>query len=320
MGGTKTHALLTDQNGQVSAFTYAGPGNWESVGYAGLTAVLQELTNRILKKTDIDLDQIAGVGMGIAGFDWPSQKQAHLDAIAPLGFNCPLSIVNDSILGIIAGTQQGWGISVVSGTGCNCRGLGRDRQKEGRVVGGAGQWSGEAAGGFDILSRAMRAVTFEWNMRGPATSLSCAFLKYTGARNLDELIEGVYLNRYILDPNMVMLVFETARRGDPQAVAVMQWAGKELGELANGVIKQLEIQDENFEVVLIGKIFEGHPLITKSMQRTIHQSAPRSQLVRLLIPPVVGAVLLGMEAAGVASRDRKDLLIRKGEQIINDGN
>ncbi|MBI4731108.1 MAG: ATPase [Chloroflexi bacterium] len=317
VGGTKTHALVADETGRALGFASAGPGNWEAVGYDGLTCALSEVTSEALAQAGLAISQIAGAGMGLAGFDWPSQKQAHLDAIAPLGLASPPIIVNDTVLGIVAGSEDGWGISVVSGTGCNCRGWSKDHQREGRVVGGASHWSGEAAGGFDILARAMRAINFEWTKRGPATALSQAFLRQTGAQNLDDLIEGVYVGRYNFDPAMILLTFEAARQGDPQALDVMRWAGKELGGMAAGVATQLGLQNDTFDVVLIGSIFDGHPLIAESLGDVIHKTSPGAQLVRLNAPPVVGSVLLGMEAAGVGFHDKRQMLIKSTEQFLN---
>jgi N-acetylglucosamine kinase-like BadF-type ATPase len=255
--------------------------------------------------------------MGLAGYDWPSQKQSHLDAIAPLGLNAPIQIVNDAALGIAAGSEEGWGVSVVSGTGCNCRGLSRDHRREGRVVGGASRWSGEAAGGHDILLRAMRAVAFEWTRRGPATALTTAYLQHTGAKDLDDLIEGAYVGRYDFESPLILTVFEIARQGDPAAVEVMRWAGRKLGGMAAGVAHQLGLEEEAFDVVLIGSIYDGHPAIRESMGETIHEIAPRARLVRLSVPPVVGGVLLGMEAAGVDFRSRRQRLIQTTDSLLN---
>jgi N-acetylglucosamine kinase-like BadF-type ATPase len=315
VGGTKTHALVADGTGRALGFAHAGPGNWETVGYDGLTKTLQNVTAGALQMAGLDAKQISGAGMGLAGYDWPSQKQAHLEAIAPLALACPLEIVNDAVLGILAGAEEGWGVSVVSGTGCNCRGLSRDR-REGRLVGGAGYWSGEAAGGFDILLRAMRAVTFEWGKRGPATALTPAFIEHLGAKNLDDLIEGAYVGRFNFDPSLIMLVFETARAGDPQAVDVMRWAGQELGGMALGVINQLDLQKENFDVVLIGSIFDGHPAIRENLGAAIHRAAPGARLTRLEVPPVLGGVLLGMQAAGVDFRALRPRLIETTEEML----
>jgi len=279
VGGTKTHALIADETGQALGFGTGGPGNREAIGYDGLTRALQDVTQQALEMAALRIEQISGAGMGIAGYDWPSQRQEHLDAIAPLGLQAPLKIVNDAVLGILTGSVEGWGISVVSGTGCNCRGWSKDHQREGRVVGGGGYWSGEAAGGFDLLARAMRAITFEWVKRGPATALTPAFLQHTGAKDLDDLIEGVYVGRYGFDPSMIMLIFQVAAQGDPQAQEVMHWAGSELGQMAISVINQLDLQNETFDVVLIGSIFDGSPLLIKSLEQTIQTVAPRAKMI-----------------------------------------
>jgi len=296
IGGTKSHALVTDENGQVIGFGCAGAGNWEAVGYAGLQEVLADITGQALAMAGVERSQIAGAGFGVAGYDWPSQCQPHLNVIGTLGLNCPIELVNDAALGIPAGTQEGWGVSIVAGTGCNGRGWNADRSRQGRAVGGHGHWSDEAAGGHEIMLRAMRAISFEWTRRGPATALTPAFLRKHGAADLDEFVEGVYLDKYTFDVSDIMLVFEIAQQGDPEALDVMRWAGDQLGQIACGVIRQVGLQNEAFEVVQIGSLYDGHVLIGEQMLQTIQKTAPGAQLVRLTVPPVVGAVLLGMEA------------------------
>jgi N-acetylglucosamine kinase-like BadF-type ATPase len=316
-GGTKTHALIADETGKAVGFSESGPGSWEVVGYEGLTRSLSEATSQAMEMARIDRSQISGSGLGLAGYDWPSQRQAHLDALQALKLKSPLGIVNDALLGILAGSQEGWGVSVVSGTGCNCRGWSRDHLQEGRVVGGGSPWSGEAAGGFDILARAVRAVVFEWVKRGPATALTTAFLQHTGAMNLDDLVEGIYLGRYGLDPSLILMVFEIARQGDPQALEVVRWAGDELGMMAVSVISQLNFQEDIFDVVLIGSIFDGHPLMTESMGTTIHRIAPGARLIRLTVPPVVGGVILGMQQAGLDVQPSRQALIETTGKLLS---
>ena len=309
VGGSKTHAVIADETGLALGFGFAGPGSWEGVGYDGLTNTLVNITQQALAMARLDMEQISGAGFGLAGYDWPSQRQAHLDAIRPLKLHCPLEIVNDATLGILAGSAEGWGVSVVSGTGCNCRGWSRDHKREGRMVGGAGYWSGEAAGAYDIVARAMRAVTFEWTKRGPATALTQAFLEKTGARDLDDLVEGTYVGRYFLDSSMVIMVFQVAAQGDQEALDVIRWAGAQLGKMACGVIHQLGLEDEVFDVVLIGSLFDGRPLMAESLRETVQRIAPKARLVRLNVPPVVGGVILGMQKAGFDPRPVREKLV-----------
>lgn len=299
VGGSKSHALIADENGQACGFGAGGPGNWEVVGHEGLAGVLQAITAQALRMAGLRVEQICGAGMGIGGYDWPCQREEHLRTIACIGLQCPIGIANDAALGIWAGAQEGWGVSIVAGSGCNARGISRDRQREGRMVGGHEEWSGEWVGGYGIVGRAMRAVAYEWNCRGPKTALSQAFIERFGAKNLSDLVEGVYLGRYEFGQRDALLVFRIASEGDLAALAVVRAAGKELGEMACGTIKQVGLENEQFDVVLIGSLYDGHPLMEETMRETVRNVAPGARLVRLSAPPVVGGVLFGMNAAGV---------------------
>lgn len=316
-GGTKTHALLLNEKGESLGFGRGGRGNWEGIGLDGLTKTLQTAVSGALAMAGIGVEQISGAGLGLAGYDWPSQRGMILDAIRPIGLACPLEIVNDATLGIYAGTSAGWGVSVVAGTGCNCRGRGKDLRSEGRVAGGGSRWSGEYAGAGDIIARAMRAVTFEWNKRGPDTALSPAFLSLTGARNLDELVEGVYVGRFKLEAAYVFKVFEIAAQGDPEALNVLRWGGRELGEMACGVIRQLGLENEPVEVVLIGSLYNGHPLMAESLKETVRDVAPLAQFIRFEKPPVIGAALLGLEQSlGAEAYHLRERVIETTSNII----
>lgn len=298
VGGSKSHALIADETGQCCGFGSSGPGNWEVVGYEGLTTVLTSITAQALKTAGLGIEQIAGAGMGLAGYDWPCQRAEHLQAIASAGLHCPVEIVNDAGLGIWAGTEEGWGISIVAGSGCNARGISRDHQREGRMVGGHDHWSGEWVGGYGIVYQAMRAIAYEWNCRGPKTALSQVFMERFGAKDLMDLVEGVYLERYTFNQHDALLVFRTAEAGDPAAMEVVRAAGRELGGMACGTIRQVGLEDEQFDVVLIGSLHDGHPLMDETMRETIQAVAPGARLVRLSVPPVVGGVMLGMNTAG----------------------
>lgn len=318
-GGTKTQALLADASGRAIGLGRCGAGNWEAVGFDGFAAAVQESTFQACHMAGITPSQIGIMGMGLAGFDWGFQQALLLDALKPLEFEAEVHLVNDTTLGLLAGASQGWGVSVVAGTGCNCRGWNRNKTREGRVAGGGSRWSGEYAGGIDIVLRAMRAVTFEWNQRGGKTALSALFLQQTGAKTLDELVEGVYFQRYetLLDGDFVIKIFQVAHQGDPAALEIMRWAGDELGQLACGVIRQCQMENEPVEVILIGSLHDGHPLMTESLMARVHQVCPQATGKRLSVPPVTGGVLLAMEHVyGQMVYDQRDLLMHSTAELI----
>ncbi|MGW8226342.1 MAG: N-acetylglucosamine kinase [Anaerolineales bacterium] len=298
IGSSKTQVLIADENGQRAGAGLAGPGNHQTVGYEGMHSALQEGVSQALSEARVSVGEIHGSGFGISGYDWPSDEPMMLKTISRLKLDSPLEIQNDAVLGLVAGADQGWGIAVVSGTGCNCWGWDRDRSNIGRVT-GFGDIAGEAAGSTELVHRGMQLVAQAWTRRGPQTALSQGFIDYAGAKDIEDLLEGYTNGRYVIDGNAARMVFRFAEAGDEVAHQLAYWAGSELGELAKAVIRQLNFQQLNFDVVMVGSMFDAGPLLVEPMRETILQLAPKARLVKLDVPPVVGAVLLGMQAGGI---------------------
>ena len=251
----------------------------------------------------------------MAGYDWPGERAPTEQAIDALGLDAPYALVNDAVIGLVAGATQGWGVVVIAGTSNNCRG--RDRQgREGQVT-GCGPFFGEYGGGTEIVARAIQMVARAWTRRGPETRLTEAFLERTGATSQAGLLEGLALARYHLSAAEAPLVFQVATEGDPVAQEIVAWAGRELGSLAIGVIRQLGFEDLDFEVVLAGSLYDGSPVLGETMRAEIHQVAPGARLVRLTVPPVAGAVLLGMQKVGEQTSPLRQVLIESTRELLS---
>jgi N-acetylglucosamine kinase-like BadF-type ATPase len=295
VGSTKTHVAIADETGRVLGLGEGGPGNPDNVGYEGLARTLEIATRSAEQQAGITIDQITGAGFGVSGLDYPSQKAPTLHAIKSIGMCAPVEAVNDALIGLVAGATDGWGVAVVSGTGCNCWGWDRDR-RQGQVT-GSGWQMGEYAGSIELAYRAVQLVAYEWTRRGPATQLTPALMRYLGATEVVEMLHGLASGRLQIDAAVAPLIFEVAAQGDAVAIDLIRWAGRELGELAKAVIRQLSFEALEFDVVLLGSMFNGGPLLIEPLRDSIAELAPGARLVRLQTLPVVGAVLLGMEQA-----------------------
>lgn len=317
-GATKSHALIADEAGRALGFGAGGSGNPDSVGHAGLVEVLRGIIHQALTAAEISLDQIAGAGFGIAGYDWPSQREPLLQTLQALELGAtPIELVNDALIGLLAGAAEGWGVAVVAGTSCNCWGWDRQR-RVGRMT-GFSHLFGEAAGGHELVVKAIHAVAAEWTRRGPATRLTPALVEWVGARNIEDLLEGLSQYRYKVSAAAAPVVFRVAAEGDPVTLELIRWAGRELGGMAIGVIRQLGFEALTFDVVLAGSFYNGSSLITETMAETIHVVAPGARLVRLTVPPVVGGVLLGMEQAGLNPIPVRERLIQSTDELLGRG-
>jgi len=311
-GATKSEALLTDGHGIILGYGRSGPGNWETVGWEGTRALLETTIRQATAAAGIDIEEVTASGLGLAGCDWPEDHEPHLLLLHDIGLRGSITLVNDAVLGLIAGAEAGWGVVISAGTSCNC--YGRDvTGRFGRMTGNSR--FGEYAGASELVQYALQAVARAWSLRGPQTQISGAFVDVAGAEDVDDLLAGLVRGRYVLDARHARLVFEAAAAADEIANEAIDWAGRQLGDLAIGVIRQLTLQDQSFEVVLSGSFFQGSPRLQTLIKKEICAEASGARIVRLTAPPVVGGVLLAMEADGVQSSKIRRALCASAAEI-----
>jgi N-acetylglucosamine kinase-like BadF-type ATPase len=314
VGSSKTHALIANETGQCIGLGKAGGGNHQGVGYERLTEVLHVSFVSACQISGIDEGQIAGAGFGIAGYDFPSERNDHLQAISPLGLSCPMEIINDGANGLISGTSRGVGVNVTAGSGTNARGRGKNG-KEGRIVGNGVDF-GEYGGAIEIVLRARQFVNYAWIKRIPPTKLTKIFLEATGAKNELDLMERLSNNHQHLSPRLAMDVMNAARRGDQAALEVVRWSGEELGWIAISIARQIEMENEEVEIVQSGSVFEAGELIMQPMQNLVMKHLPKAKLIRLDGPPVVGPLMLGMQMAGIDPYPLREKLIETAKELV----
>jgi N-acetylglucosamine kinase-like BadF-type ATPase len=311
IGSSKSHAIIADEMGNIHGFGEGGPGNHEVVGYVGLQDTLKVVTEAALHAAGIPREHIIGAGFGVSGYDWPSERTPTMKAIQALGLSAHIALVNDTLLGLIAGAQDGWGIAVVAGSGENC--WGRDSQgKIGRMT-GHGSTMGEYGGASTIVEKTIHVVSEEWSQRGSPTYLTQILIEETGARDIEDLIEGLTQARYQVGAEIAPRIFRAAEEGDTVALEVALWAGEQLGSMVNGVVRQLNFQDETFDVVEMGGVFNAGKLLTNPLHASVLKLAPGARFVPLKVAPVVGATLLAMEHTEVDQRAAREALIAQTE-------
>lgn len=314
VGSSKTHALIVNEAGQCVGFGKAWGGNHQGVGYDGFFAVIEESCKGALQMSGVDKAHIAGAGFGVAGYDFPSDREAHLQEIAKLGLSCPVEIVNDGVNGLLAGATRGIGVNVTAGSSNNARGRNK-HGKEGRIVGN-GSAFGEQGGGIEIVQHGLQKVNHAWIKRIPPTVLTQIYLDATGAKNEMDLMEGLSNEQYHLFPFIAVQIIQAARDGDIAAQDVIRWAGEELGWLAVSVARQIEMENDEVEVIQSGSVFEAGEIITAPMKAVVLKHCPKAKLIRLDGPPVVGAVLLGMEQAGFDGYAVRDEIVKTAKMVI----
>ena len=296
-GGTKTFALIGDHEGHILGFGRGGTGNYEGYGVPAAKAEIERAVQGALHSAGLRIDQIAGVGLGIAGADVPEDYvMLEREIFTPILGAIPREFRNDSMGGLRGGTKEPFGIVIACGTGCVCAGV--NRAGEETRVGGISEDFGDKVSGTGIGRAGLRVVWREYDGVVPHTRLTDLFLARSGCADLEAFFYKMYRNEMThadLEP-MAPLVFDAACEGDHEACNILIESGEYLGEMVCAAARKLGMCQDNFNVVMAGSVFKGSsPLLADAMTTRIHRECPRAQMVMPIFEPVVGTLLLGME-------------------------
>jgi N-acetylglucosamine kinase-like BadF-type ATPase len=321
-GGTKSHYALASIDGRLLDFVEGGASNHESYadGFASARKELERSLLALLSRNSLRASDIAAAVLGIAGADVPSQVATYEGFVRGLGIESP-TVCNDSFLGVKAGTEAGYGLCSINGTGTSTAAI---DPSGGRVqVGGVGLISGDHAGAGFIAHMGVRRVYDELFRCGEPTSLREPLMALLGLGPEDapHFVEALYEKDIVGGASvteLVRLVFAQAVAGDGPAIGILRDSGREMGRSAAGAIRHLDFsRADRVEVVIAGSVsLRGEcPVLIESMAAELDRLSPWPySLRRLEAPPVLGALLWALEAAGAAhgkaQRERLALELR----------
>jgi N-acetylglucosamine kinase-like BadF-type ATPase len=255
----------------------------------------------------------------LAGADLPEDYAMLTRAIEDLKVCRKVVVKNDTMAGLRSGLSRPWGVVVVCGTGTNAAG----RAPDGRelVLPGLGYISGDWGGGEQIAQEMIRLIMRAWDGRGKPTVLQQMCLDALGVSSMELMLQKLYHAKFSQGQvlGLVPLLFEAAYEGDEVACQLVKQVGTEVGVTARTIIRRLSLQDEDVEVVLGGGIFKAKgPLLIDTIQALILDVAPQASIVLPKFEPVVGALLLALEAAGVevAGRVRQNVEIALPRELL----
>jgi N-acetylglucosamine kinase-like BadF-type ATPase len=298
-GATKTHVLVCDESGHVAGAGRGGSTNWETVGLEGTFEALHRATGEALRQAGSPAAAIAAAAYGLAGVDWPSDEERLDPVLERLGVGGPRVLVNDAFVALRAGAK--WGIAVVAGTGTTC--AGRNHKGESARTLGLGPMFDDWGSAPEVAERCIRAVARAYTGRGPTTSLTERLTRLFGARDSADLLEGLSRGRHHLKSQVALIIRALADatvEGDTAAIKVSWHSGCELGERVAALAQKLGMADDAFPVVLAGGLFRTrNPALLEALGNTVQAAAPLAHLKPLKAPPVVGSVLMAMDAAGL---------------------
>ncbi len=286
-GGTKTEAVLATCCGNVLQKAITTGSNPLFVGKEKAIQAVTEAVKAVAG--NIDPKDTCRVVIAVPGIGRYRDR-----IVSELGvFRGTVSFHPDDFSVFYAALAKDHGVVTLAGTGSFAMGVSLIGQRV--TVGGWGPVIGDVGSGQWIGTKALEAVTREFDRLGPQTVLTEKILKYYRLEKVEQLRSSVTSGVAHLAP----LVKEAAEEGDDVAISIVDGAARGLAEMAVKVIERLGMDDNCYDLALTGGISEFGEILRDRFEECIRRSCQRINIVRPRFQPVIGALLIAMKETGI---------------------
>ncbi len=298
-GGTTTEAWLALPGCRVLGRGKSGPSNAKAVGLEAARRALDAAIRAAFDDARLVPAPVAVACLGIAGFDRPGDRRVLATWAAEARWADRLVTANDGELVIAAGTPEGWGISVIAGTGSIAVG----RAPDGRTAraGGWGHKIGDEGSAHAVVLDALRLVAHRADGREPTTSgrdvLTERLCAALGVNRSSEIVTAIYASDFdrsrmaALAPEVLAACAaspETAKR-------LLAPAGAALAEMAIAVARCLGWPSGVLPLAAAGGFLLSASAVREAMIDGFAREGYAPALT-LVSDPVRGAVVLAERA------------------------
>lgn len=295
-GGSKTLAWLAEAEYTLGAKPIgvgeSGPSNPQSVGWETALANIDKAVNAAFAAAGLTSVPIAAACVAIAGGDRDDARQRLNKWAEARNLARRFLPAHDAAPLLAAGTPDGVGIAIVSGTGSFAFG----QSQAGRTAraGGWGYLFGDEGSGYAIAITALRAVSMAADGRREATQLTQRFLDQFHLTAAAELVGTVYARRDDRQwlASLADTVFLAAVDGDSMACKIVEDAAADLADLVAAVALELQLDEAPFPLALGGGVLNHSTLLRERLIDRLHNALLDPTPITPVAQPIAGTLIL----------------------------
>ncbi|CAM5242023.1 ATPase OS=Streptomyces tendae OX=1932 GN=GUR47_09095 PE=4 SV=1 [Streptomyces tendae] len=304
-GNSKTDVAVVAADGKVLGTARGGAFRPPAVGVERAVDALADAVARAFAAARVT--SVDHVSACLANADLPVEEEQLAAALHARAWGTSVEVRNDTFAILRAGVAEPLGVAVVCGAGVNCVGM----RPDGRTARfpAIGRISGDWGGGWGLAEEALWHAARAEDGRGGPTELARTLPAHFGLDSMYALIEALHLRR--IEPvrrhELTPVLFATAAGGDPLARSVVDRQADEVVAMATVALTRLDLLAEPAPVLLGGSVLAArHPRLDERIRELLAARAPKAVPRVVTAPPVLGAVLLGLDhmAAAPGARER----------------
>ncbi|UCZ52986.1 hypothetical protein LGQ02_19745 [Bacillus shivajii] len=294
-GGTKTAALLCDEQGNQLCEAIEGATNPTTVSTETIEIRFQRLLDQLRGSPNINFLHVKTIFVGMSGYSRLTNEDRIIKIFREAtSTKTVITISHDAITALYSGTNGNPGIVNIAGTGSLTFGV--NEKGEEKRVGGWGFLLDHSGSGYGIGLAALKRLFHESDDGLPLTPLSSLILKHFGVIEPKNLIPLIYDKERSREniASLAPLILDEATRGNVEANELVDQASADIAESVKTLTPQLfgEGYQAPVSVVLVGGLMKRKELFLQRLKErwdTDWQVAEDE--------PVVGAVIAAKKEA-----------------------
>ena len=311
VGGTKTLAVVHNEEGELLGVGRSRCGNFQGVGVKKAFVNINEAISMALAEAKLNREDLSYSYFGVAGADSP----ADFERVEKLldGLELPAyDFQNDGWIALWSGTVDGVGMVVTCGTGTVS--FGRNDRGNWVRLGGLSNFYGDTLGGIGLAASTMSAAVRGKDGRDVGTRLT-EMIERLFAAPLNDVIGLEYDGKIEMKdkiPGIIDSLFRAAKCFDGVALSILWNNVREIIKTADCMRKELFTRGEKVKLVLEGSVYKAKEAdVFVSM---VKNCATDYEIIIPDYPPVLGAVGIALNKVG-----RRDAVTRAIKELKQEG-
>ncbi|ASN04670.1 N-acetylglucosamine kinase [Virgibacillus necropolis] len=317
-GGTKTEALMADENGTIVASTFGGPTNPNVLTTEELYQTLEALVHDLNQQVPGQFTNVAHLFAGISGAgEKKNQEKIKRIFTRLLPTTTLIEVYPDSINALYSGTFGEPGIVQISGTGSITYGI--NNQLIHDRVGGWGYLFGDEGSGYDIGKQGIVAALKAFDGRGKDTILLEMLYDLFQVKDGHELIRDLYASSMPKEKiaPISQVVFKAYELHDAVAQDIVANVVDELKSSIVTLHKKLFDNKENVQLVLCGGVFSDKTILPPLIEKELKRYNTEFSIVIPEFPPVGGSLIGAYLSMNTCIDNKMITMIKDGYKKIN---
>jgi N-acetylglucosamine kinase-like BadF-type ATPase len=295
-GGTKTTALVADEEGHILAQRQGKATNPNLVGHETAAKTIHQLVTLCCDDVRCEPPELRSMVFGLAGVGRAPDRKRMREEVTRLfeveRLKIPaVAVETDARIALEGAFDGGPGVVMIAGTGSIV--VGKTVRGDVMRVGGWGRMIGDEGSGFALGREALSQLALFYDGRGDCGRLREAFAREYAWESRDQIIAAIYQEK--IDPaSLAPLVIQTAGNNCVVSQRILQKAATSLVEQARVVVMQMGIL-RKVGLVMLGGLLEHEPVYANVVNLKILKLLPQVDVREALHSAAYGAVLMALE-------------------------